>query len=247
MKVLGIIPSRYASTRFIGKPLVTIAGKSMIQRVYEQASKATSLSEVIVATDHKRIFNHVQSFGGKVLMTSENHVSGTDRCAEVAEKIENIGVVINIQGDEPFVNPTQIDQLAALFKDKKTSIATLIKKITKPEDLFSETVIKVVASTQNSALYFSRTAIPYIKGVKKENWLREAEFFKHIGIYAYRADVLRTVAKLKPTVLETREGLEQLRWMENGFEIHLSETQHESNSVDTPEDLVRMLREQNQS
>lgn len=245
MKIIGIVPSRYESTRFPGKPLIDIDGKSMIQRVYEQACKATSLTEVIVATDDHRIFDHVLSFGGKVVMTSENHVSGTDRCAEVIKKIKDADVVINIQGDEPFVNPAQIDQLAALFKDEKTNIATLIKKITNNEDLFSDTVIKVAASTQNRALYFSRTAIPYIKGVEKENWLREAEFFKHIGIYAYRADVLCTIAKLKPTALEKNEGLEQLRWMENGFEIHLSETQHESNSVDTPDDLDRMLREKN--
>ena len=243
MKILGIIPSRYGSSRFPGKPLVQIAGKSMVQRVYEQAKKATSLSEVIVATDDNRIFNHVHSFGGKAIMTSTDHVSGTDRCAEVVAEMEGVDVIINIQGDEPFVDPMQIDQLAALFKDEETNIATLIKKITSSEDLFSNTVIKVTASANKRALYFSRSAIPYIKGVEKENWLREAEFFKHIGIYAYRAETLRTIAKLKPTSLEKNEGLEQLRWLESGFNIHLSETGHESNSVDTPDDLARMLKE----
>lgn len=241
MKIIGIIPSRFDSTRFPGKPLVDIVGKSMIQRVYEQASKAASLSEVVVATDDQRIFDHVVSFGGKAEMTSSEHLSGTDRCAEVLENRADVDVVINIQGDEPFIDPEQIDQLAELFKDEKTVIATLIKRIENSEDLFSDSVIKVVRSTQDQALYFSRNAIPFVKGAAKESWLREAEFFKHIGIYAYRADTLQEVAKLKQTKLEKQEGLEQLRWLENGYPIHLAETKHESNSVDTPEDLERLL------
>ncbi|MCF8277827.1 MAG: 3-deoxy-manno-octulosonate cytidylyltransferase [Flavobacteriales bacterium] len=244
-KIVGIIPSRYASTRFPGKPLVDIAGKSMIERVYEQASKAKLLDEVIVATDDQRIFDHVQSFGGKVMMTSSEHQSGTDRCAEVLSRLKDVDVVINIQGDEPFIEPEQIDQLAMLFSADETQIATLIKRIENEEDLISDTVIKVVKTPKNNAIYFSRTAIPYLKGVERTQWLNETAFYKHIGIYAYRAETLKTVSKLPQSDLEKKESLEQLRWLENGFQIQLAETEHESNSVDTPEDLARLLRARN--
>lgn len=243
--VVGIIPSRYASTRFPAKPLVDIAGKSMIQRVYEQASKAKLLSQVIVATDDQRIFDHVQGFGGKVMMTSAAHQTGTDRCAEVLSKLSGVDAVINIQGDEPFIEPEQIDQLAALFQKPETQIATLIKRIDDAEDLFSDTVIKVVKGANDRAIYFSRTAIPYIKGLDRSEWLAKGTFYKHIGIYAYRAEVLKTLSELPQTPLEKAESLEQLRWLENGFGIQLAETEHESNSVDTPADLERILRQRN--
>lgn len=240
-RIVGIIPSRYASTRFPAKPLVDIAGKSMIQRVFEQASKAELLSDVIVATDDERIFDHVKSFGGKVVMTSTEHQTGTDRCAEVLSTLENVDAVINIQGDEPFIEPEQIDQLAALFNNEETQIATLIKRIDDAEDLFSNTVIKVVKAADDKAIYFSRMAIPYLKGVDTKDWLQHATFYKHIGIYAYRSEVLKKLSSLPQTQLEKAESLEQLRWLENGYSIQLAETEHESNSVDTPEDLARLL------
>ncbi|MFT4980972.1 MAG: 3-deoxy-manno-octulosonate cytidylyltransferase (CMP-KDO synthetase) [Bacteroidia bacterium] len=233
-KIVGIIPSRYASTRFPGKPLVDIAGKSMIQRVYEQTSKASSLSDVIVATDDQRIFNHVQSFGGKVVLTSDKHESGTDRCAEVISNLEGVDVVINIQGDEPFIEPEQIDQLAACFDNPKTKIATLTKKLETEVDLLNNTVVKVDKSSTGQALNFSRKGFSSLE-----------TSYKHIGIYAYRVDTLKIIAKLPQSQRELDEKLEQLRWLDNGFEIQLAETEHESNSVDTPEDLEALLRLKN--
>ncbi|MDB4655484.1 3-deoxy-manno-octulosonate cytidylyltransferase [Flavobacteriales bacterium] len=233
-KIVGIIPSRYASTRFPGKPLVDIAGKSMIQRVYEQASKASSLSDVIVATDDERIFNHVQSFGGKVVLTSDKHESGTDRCAEVVSSLQDIDVVMNIQGDEPFIEPEQIDQLAACFENPKTKIATLVKKVETEIDLLSKTVVKVDKTSANHALNFSREAFSSLE-----------ESYKHIGIYAYRSDTLKTISKLPQSQRELDEKLEQLRWLDNGFEIQLAETEHESNSIDTSEDLAALIRLKN--
>lgn len=232
--IVGIIPSRYASTRFPAKPLVDIAGKSMIQRVYEQASKASSLSDVIVATDDQRIFDHVEGFGGTVIMTSSEHQSGTDRCAEVLSKLNNIDVVINIQGDEPFIEPEQIDQLSACFENPNTQIATLIKKIENEEDLLSDTVVKVNRTDSNGAIYFSRKPFHALN-----------ESYKHIGIYAYRAQTLKIISQLPQSANELAERLEQLRWLDNGFKIQLAETEHESNSVDTPEDLQRLLRSRN--
>lgn len=228
--IVGIIPSRYASSRFPAKPLVDILGKSMIQRVYEQASKALSLRTVIVATDDQRIFDHVVGFGGRVMMTSTEHQSGTDRCAEVLSKMDQVDVVINIQGDEPFIEPEQIDLLAACFLDERTQIATLIKKMESEVDLISDTVVKVKRTDTNKAVDFSRKAFSPLH-----------DSYKHIGIYAYRADILRVISKLPQTANELAERLEQLRWLENGFEIQLAETDHESNSVDTPADLEQML------
>lgn len=232
--IVGIIPSRYASTRFPAKPLVDIAGKSMIQRVYEQASKASSLNDVIVATDDQRIFDHVEGFGGKVIMTSSEHQSGTDRCAEVLSKLNHIDVVINIQGDEPFIEPEQIDQLSTCFENPNTQIATLIKKIENEEDLLSDTVVKVNRTDSNGAIYFSRKPFHALN-----------ESYKHIGIYAYRAQTLKIISQLPQSANELAERLEQLRWLDNGFKIQLAETEHESNSVDTPEDLQRLLRSRN--
>ncbi|MCB0756032.1 MAG: 3-deoxy-manno-octulosonate cytidylyltransferase [Flavobacteriales bacterium] len=239
--IVGIIPSRYASTRFPAKPLVGIEGKTMIQRVYEQASKAHKLSRVIVATDDQRIFDHVKEFGGDVMMTSPEHQTGTDRCAEVLAQLTNVDVVINIQGDEPFIDPEQIDQVAELFERAETQIGSLVKEIEDEEDLFSDTVVKVVRSKTDQAIYFSRAAIPFIKGVEKKEWMKSATYYKHIGIYGYRATVLESISKLPQTNLEKSESLEQLRWLENGYTIQLAETEHESNSVDTPEDLDRLL------
>lgn len=237
MKILGIIPSRYASTRFPGKPLVDIHGKSMIQRVYEQAKKASYLSEVIVATDDERIFNHVVDFGGKVINTATSHQSGTDRCAEVINKLNDVyDVVINIQGDEPFINPEQINQLCACFDDQYTQIATLIKKITANE-LFNENKPKVIKSVDNFAIYFSRNPIPFFRGVEKENWLKDHTYYKHIGIYGYKTETLQKITQLPLSLLEKAEGLEQLRWLENGYKIKVAETNLEANSVDTPDDL----------
>lgn len=242
MKILGIIPARYGSTRFPGKPLIDINGKSMIQRVYEQAKSCTSLNEVIVATDDQRIFDHVKSFGGNVEMTSDKHESGTDRCAEVVEKIsENYDVVINIQGDEPYIDPIQITQLCECFNDEKTDIATLVKKIESIEDLFDENKVKVVKSSADFAIYFSRNPIPFVKGEAKENWLEKQTYYKHIGIYGYRFEVLQKVTQMPLSILEKAEGLEQLRWLENGLRIKVAETQLEAIAIDSPEDLKKII------
>lgn len=242
MKILGIIPARFGSTRFPGKPLIDIDGKTMIQRVFEQAKSCTSLTDVIVATDDERIFNEVTRFGGKVAMTSTNHQSGTDRCAEVVTNLtENFNVVINIQGDEPFINPEQIKQLCNCFADSKTQIATLVKKISSSEDLFNENKVKAVIDKNNFALYFSRNPIPYFRGEPKENWLNKHNYFKHIGIYGYQTAVLKEITQLNPSALELTEGLEQLRWLENGYNIKVAETELEATAIDTPEDLEKIL------
>jgi len=241
MKALGIIPSRYASTRFPGKPLIDINGKTMIQRVYEQAKKATSLSEVIVATDDKKIFEHVTSFGGNVVMTAASHESGTDRCAEVLEKNKaNFDVVINIQGDEPFINPEQINQLCACFNDKQTDIATLIKKIDSEEELFNPNRPKVTVDENSFATMFSRNAIPDLIKANKTEWLSKQDFFKHIGIYGYRSCVLKEISQLPPSALEIKERLEQLRWLENNYKIKVAITSFEAVAIDSPEDLEKL-------
>ncbi len=242
MKVLGIIPSRYGSTRFPGKPLIDINGKTMIQRVYEQAKKAKSLSEVIVATDDNRIFNTVKLFSGDVVMTSSSHESGTERCAEVIGKMdEKFDVVINIQGDEPFINPEQIDQLSSCFEDEKTDIATLIKKIDSEEELFNPNRPKVAIDENNFALMFSRNAIPEIPTIEKENWIDKHTFYKHIGIYGYRSTILNTISQLPVSRLEQKERLEQLRWLENNYTIKVAITKYEAIAIDTPEDLEKIV------
>ena len=243
MRTLGVIPARYASTRFPGKPLVSIAGKSMIQRVYEQASKATQIETCIVATDDKRIFDHVSAFGGQVAMTRLDHKSGTDRCAEVAAIFADFDLVINIQGDEPFVNPTQIDQLVLSLKNNSAAeIATLAKQIQAHEELFNPNVVKVVFNKRNEALYFSRSTIPYLRGQDQEQWLSKGRFFKHLGLYGYRRSVLLAIAKLLPGRLEQLESLEQLRWLEEGYRIRIEETKVETIGIDSPEDLERTLK-----
>jgi 3-deoxy-manno-octulosonate cytidylyltransferase (CMP-KDO synthetase) len=240
MNILGIIPARYASTRFPGKPLVDIAGKSMIQRVYEQAKKCIDLSEVIVATDDERIFNHVIDFGGVAVMTSSAHQSGTDRCAEVALSRPEYDVIINIQGDEPFIDPAQISQLTACFKNADTQIATLVKKVQNIEELLNPNSPKVVINKLSEAVYFSRSPLPHIRGHEQQNWINYYTYFNHIGIFGYRADVLQQVTKLPVSSLEKAESLEQLRWIENGYRIKVAETEIETYAVDTPEDLLNL-------
>ncbi|HAG17294.1 MAG TPA: 3-deoxy-manno-octulosonate cytidylyltransferase [Bacteroidales bacterium] len=241
MQFLGVIPSRFASSRFPGKPLIQIQGKSMIQRVYEQASKAKSLDQVIVATDDQRIFDHVIDFGGKAMMTSENHPSGTDRCNEVVQKLalENLffDVIVNIQGDEPFIDPAQIEQLCSSFKNTETEIATLIKPIEKSDELNNPNSVKVVRQTNGNALYFSRFGIPF---ARNKETLSSHTYFKHLGIYAYRAAVLTQICELPKGKLEEMESLEQLRWLENGFNIQTEITHFESFAIDTPEDLLKL-------
>ncbi|MGC3947268.1 MAG: 3-deoxy-manno-octulosonate cytidylyltransferase [Chryseolinea sp.] len=237
MKILGIIPSRYASTRLPAKPLVMIKGKSMVQRVYEQTSKSKLLSKVVVATDHQEIFDHVKSFGGEVCMTRVDHASGTDRCYEALTlQNENYDYVINVQGDEPFIQPEQIDLLAAAL-DGKTEIATLVKAIDSFDELANPSEAKVVVNTRGEALYFSRSMIPFINKAPHEQWLGRHTFFKHVGMYAYRCDVLKEVSGLAVSLLEKAESLEQLRWLENGFRVTVVETQTETFAIDTPADL----------
>lgn len=244
MKVLAVIPARYASTRFPGKPLAMIHGKPMIQRVYEQCLKAGSIDEVVVATDDERIADAVKGFNGNVVITSPAHKSGTERCNEVAGKYGNEGksfdIVINIQGDEPFIEPSQIDLTASCFDDDEVEIGTLIKKIDNPADIFDPNVVKVVTGSDGTALFFSRQAIPFLRGVETEKWIERHDYFKHIGIYAYRTNVLKTIAGLSSTPLEKAESLEQLRWLENGYKIKTLRTTFESISVDTPEDLEKL-------
>jgi len=242
MKIIGIIPARYASSRFPGKPLADIGGKSMIQRVYEQVKGCASLAEVVVATDDQRIEEHVRSFAGNVIMTSTEHESGTDRCAEVVSKINGFDVAINIQGDEPFINPLQIDLLCSLFNDTKTDIGTLIKKIDKQEDLFSENTPKVIVGSEQQALYFSRQTIPFLRGIPNAEWLRKHNFYKHIGVYGYKTAVLQEITRLPISSLEKAEALEQLRWLENGYRIRVAETAYDTVAVDRPEDLETIKR-----
>lgn len=240
MKVLGIIPARYASTRFPGKPLIDIQGKSMIRRVYEQAAKASGIDKVLVATDDDRIAAEVKSFGGEFIMTSSNHQSGTDRCAEVIEQVPGFDVVLNIQGDEPFIDPAQIDLLISCFTDPQVQLATLIKAIHTPEELFNHNLPKVILNSKKEAVYFSRQTIPYIRNAEKEIWLKAHQFYKHIGIYGYTAPVLLEITKLPPSPLEIAESLEQLRWVENGYSIQTRITTIETIAIDTPEDLNKI-------
>jgi 3-deoxy-manno-octulosonate cytidylyltransferase (CMP-KDO synthetase) len=242
MKILGIIPSRYDSTRFPGKPLVDIAGMSMIQRVYTQAKKSQLLTDVVVATDDQRIFDHVRSFGGHVVMTSRDHVSGTSRCGEVIEKMTGFDVVINIQGDEPLVRPEQIDDLLGLFKRPEVEIGTIVKRITDEADIKNENRIKVVLDHSKNAIYFSRSAIPFVQWSILAKKPADAPFFKHIGIYAWRTATLEKLLKLPPTELEKMESLEQLRWIYHGYKIATIETQVETPNVDVPEDVAKVIK-----
>ena len=236
----GIIPARYASSRFPGKPLAMIGKKPMIQRVYEQASKLLDL--VYVATDDKRIYKTVINFGGKAIMTSPDHQSGTDRCAEAVIKITRetgikIDIVINIQGDEPFIKPEQIDLLMKCFTGERVEIATLVRKAVPGEDIFNSNQPKVILNSKGDAIYFSRAAIPYIRDAEKSNWSTVHVYYKHIGLYAYRTETLKKITSLARSPLEISESLEQNRWIENGFRIKTAITLWENIGIDTPDDL----------
>lgn len=244
MNFIAIIPARFASSRFPGKPLADMVGKSMIQRVYEQVQKA--VSEVWVATDNVSIFEAVETFGGKAIMTSEAHRSGTDRVYEAYGKIgKGCDVVINIQGDEPFIQPAQIKTLMDCFESGDTQLATLVKPFLKEdgfETLFNPNSPKVIINKRNEAIYFSRSIIPYIRDVHHTEWLDKHTFYKHIGMYAYRGDVLKEITKLPQSSLEIAESLEQLRWIENGYKIKIGFTDIETIGIDTPDDLERALK-----
>ena len=239
--ITGIIPARYASTRFPGKPLVDIHGKSMLQRVYEQCQKS-KLDRIVVATDDERIAAHVEDFEGEVILTASSHKSGTDRIAEAANKLnlQDDGIVVNIQGDEPFIHSEDINLLAACFENQTTQIATLVKKINAIETLENPNNPKVVLNINKEALYFSRAPIPHLKDLKKQDWLNHHTFFKHIGIYGFRTAILKEISQLPSSLLEQKEGLEQLRWLENGYRIQTAETNSESIAIDCPEDLIRI-------
>ena len=246
MKVLGIIPARYGSSRFPGKPLVEIKGKSMIQRVYERSLKSDVLNDVIVATDDERIYKHVLKFGGKAVMTSTDHQSGTDRCLEALEKSnEKYDVVINIQGDEPFIDPSQITDVANCFNDPDTDIATLVKRVHHVEELFNPSMVKVVINNKDQAMYFSRSVIPYLHEVPEEQWTQQYEFLEHVGIYGYTTKALKEITQLPISSLEVHEKLEQLRWLENGYTIKVAYTNVDSEPIDTQEDLQRILKRMN--
>lgn len=244
MKFIAIIPARYASTRFPGKPLADMGGKPMIQRVYEQVKRA--VHDVWVATDDSRIFETVKAFGGKAVVTSTDHRSGTDRIQEAYSKIgEDFDVVINVQGDEPFIQPEQIESLKECFDSKDVELATLVKPFKKEDGfdvLFNPNSPKVVINKENEAIYFSRSIVPYIRDAHHTEWLDKHTFYKHIGMYAYRVDVLKEITQLPQSSLEKAESLEQLRWIENGYRIRVGYTDVETIGIDTPEDMERAIK-----
>lgn len=241
--IVGIIPARYASTRFPGKPLINIEGKTMLQRVYEQAAQSRSLAKVAVATDDERIFTHVKSFGGEVVMTAADHPSGTDRCMDALQQLEgDFNYVINIQGDEPFIEPEQIDELAAVLKDGATELATQMIAVDSYEMLFDKGEVKIVLNTDHEAMYFSRMVIPFIKGVDEKEWHLHHQYYRHVGMYAYRKDILEKITRLPVSSMEKAESLEQLRWIEHGYKIKCVITKYESHCIDTPEDVEKVLK-----
>jgi len=246
LNFLGIIPARYASSRFPGKPLVVIEGKTMIHRVYERCRQV--MEKVVVATDDQRIYQEVVSFGGEAVMTSSEHPSGTDRCAEALQIIEHINkgkfnVVVNIQGDEPFVSHEHIHLLLDSFTDENTQIATLLYPLHDLEALKNPNRVKVVIDKNGYALYFSRSVIPFVRNVEKEKWHTAIRYFQHVGMYAYRSEILQEIVMLEQSSLEKAESLEQLRWLENGYKIRTCITTQETFCIDTPEDLEKLLKE----
>ncbi len=241
MRTVAVIPARYASSRFPGKPLVDIGGKSMIRRVCEQAGRAELIDEVIVATDDNRIYRHVLDFGGQARMTRPDHRSGTDRCAEVAKELNGVGFVVNVQGDEPFIDPRQIDQIALPLREGRAAITTLARRIEEERELFSPHAVKVVFATNRRALYFSRSAIPFQRDAPSAEWVQRPLYYKHIGLYGFALDALLAVTALPPSPYEEAEALEQLRWLEAGWPVHLELTDRETPGIDTPEDLQRLL------
>ncbi|MCH2224274.1 MAG: 3-deoxy-manno-octulosonate cytidylyltransferase [Crocinitomicaceae bacterium] len=240
MKIVGIIPARFASSRFPGKPLIDLKGKTMIQRVYEGVKQASSFSQVIVATDDQRIVDEVKRFGGEVMMTKSSHVTGTDRCGEIALQVD-ADVIVNIQGDEPLVSSAQLDTLCNAFRDKNTKIATLGIKGVSEDDLKNPNRIKIVEDKNNNALYFSRSPIPNSHH-GSDQIVKTYPYVRHIGLYAYRKETLLEIVQLKRTALETIESLEQLRWLYNGYRIKVVETDIETPNIDTPEDVEAVLR-----
>ncbi|WP_026998883.1 3-deoxy-manno-octulosonate cytidylyltransferase [Eisenibacter elegans] len=239
-KILGIIPARYNSTRLPGKALIDLGGKSMLQRVYEQVRKAQQVDRVVVATDDARIYEHVLAFGGEAAMTDPKHQNGTDRCAEVAQQIgAGFEVCINIQGDEPFIDPSQIDAVAALFAQPDTQIGTLVKKIDVNDQIFDEKEAKVIFNAQHEAILFSRSPLPYLHQVPKTTWAQTFDFYKHLGIYGFRTEILANIAQLPPDPLEQAESLEQLRWLAH-YRIKIAFSHIDTVSVDTPEDLEKV-------
>jgi 3-deoxy-manno-octulosonate cytidylyltransferase (CMP-KDO synthetase) len=241
LNILGIIPACYHSTRFPGKPLAVINERTMIVRVYEQALKCRDLGNVIVATDDERILEEVKKSGGKAMMTSTNHKSGTERCNEVISKLKiGYDAVINIQGDEPFLDPGQISEVATCFINPEVKIATLAMRINNREEIFNPNVVKVIFNKNSNAIYFSRLPIPFVRGKDPELWINETHYFKHVGIYGYRPSVLKEITILPESVLEKAESLEQLRWMENGHVIYVKETMFDSFAIDSPSDLLKI-------
>jgi len=240
MKILGVIPARFASTRFPGKPLADLLGKSMVERVYDQCKKSSRLTDIVVATDHQKIYEHVLGFGGKASLTSPDHPSGTDRCYEtLTQQNQAFDFVVNVQGDEPFIDPGQIDLLCGSL-DKQTELATLIQKITTLDQLRAPTEAKVVLNRHKEAMYFSRSPVPFVQKAPQEEWLKHGKFYRHMGLYAYRSDILKAITQLPVSPLEKAESLEQLRWIENGYRIKTVETDAEDGMcVDTPEDLEK--------
>lgn len=242
MSILGIIPARYASTRFPGKPLAMIKGKSMLERVYIQAKKASLLDEVLIATDDERIADHASSFNAPVVITREDHPSGTDRCFEAYTRTgKKFDYVLNIQGDEPFLDPDQINSLAKVC-DSSVEIATQMIRCNNHEILFDKGEVKIILNHKQEALYFSRNVIPFIKGKPENEWHLHFNYYRHVGMYAYRTDILEKITRLKPSPLELAESLEQLRWLENGFTIKCTETTFDSHCVDTPEDIEKVMK-----
>lgn len=237
-KFIGIIPARYASSRFPGKPLARLGGKYVIQRVYETVSKV--LDDTYVATDDERIFNAVIRFGGSAIMTHTNHKSGTDRIEEAVEKLAtNADIIVNIQGDEPFIQTSQIETVCRCFEDKDTQIATIGKPFETMDAVENPNSPKIVVDNHSYAMYFSRSVIPFIRSVERSEWIGHFPFLKHLGLYAYRREVLRAITHLPQSSLEMAESLEQLRWLQNGFRIKVGITDAETIGIDTPEDLQR--------
>jgi 3-deoxy-manno-octulosonate cytidylyltransferase (CMP-KDO synthetase) len=244
IKYLALIPARYASTRFPAKPLADILGKPMIQHVYERAARL--FEHCYVATDDTRIADAVKAFGGNVVMTSTEHRSGTDRCREALEKVSAetglaFDVVVNIQGDEPYIQTEQLELIKSCFADRDTQIATLVKPFSADEDIFNPNLPKVELNAHSEAMYFSRSPIPYLRNLPQEEWQSAHTYLKHIGLYAYKSNILKEITSLEAGELEKLESLEQLRWLENGYKIKVAKTEFESYAIDTPEDLERLL------
>lgn len=242
LPTLAIIPARYHSSRLPAKMLADIGGKSLIQRVYERVCQS-AVDAVIIATDHIDIYQAAQQFGAQVMMTSSNHVSGTDRCAEVMQKLQTEGkyydIIVNVQGDEPFIQPAQIGELLAIFDNPQAQIGTLARRIEDNAAVHNPNIVKVVFSVSGRALYFSRYALPFMRAIATEEWLQKGVFYQHIGLYGFRAETLSQLMALKPSRLELSESLEQLRWLENDYPIHVATTLHPSMGIDTQEDLEK--------